>query len=323
MQKLRIGVVGLGHRGRHILKLSTDGFDFIVPAAACDIRPANWFEKQWLQEKAMCEQLPDTKFYENYDQMLDEAGLDVVIVETGADIHADFVGKRFNAISTCSDIRLSQLGGRLLWKAAQKSQNNFRRANPNEGNSHPLWICTRGYRENRTDEANIFIEHVAVKASPSNENGDWRKLLSPIRYCTHSLGPLLAILDEDLTRVSSFGTGQHGDFYEPGVTKDDMVCAQFQTPSGVVVRLMRNGRCRAKIGHHNYRVFGTEVTVSESINVGVTARSFVIIPLNTIRPAIWLSSRVTTCPLNMLIIPKPPVMVVWIMLCWIIFFRQC
>ena len=37
-----------------------------------------------------------------------------------------------------------------------------------------------------------------------------------------------------------------------------MMCAQFKTESGVVIRLMRNGRCRAEIGHHNYRVFGTE-----------------------------------------------------------------
>lgn len=36
------------------------------------------------------------------------------------------------------------------------------------------------------------------------------------------------------------------------------MCAQFQTDSGVVVRLLRNGRCRANIGHHNYRVFGSE-----------------------------------------------------------------
>ena len=41
-------------------------------------------------------------------------------------------------------------------------------------------------------------------------------------------------------------------------TKDDMACAQFRTEGGVVVRLQRNGRCRANIGHHNYRVFGTE-----------------------------------------------------------------
>ena len=87
-----------------------------------------------------------------------------------------------------------------------------------------------------------------------NENGDWRKLLIPIRYCPHSLGPLLRILTEDLRYCSCFGTGKHS----PESTKDDMMCAQFRTESGVVVRLMRNGRCRADIGHHTYRVFGTE-----------------------------------------------------------------
>jgi predicted dehydrogenase len=91
-----------------------------------------------------------------------------------------------------------------------------------------------------------------------NMNGDWRKLLIPIRYCTHSLGPLLTILDEELRKVSCFGTGMHADPAVRKANKDDMMCAQFQTDSGVVVRLMRNGYCRANIGHHNYRVFGTE-----------------------------------------------------------------
>jgi predicted dehydrogenase len=95
-----------------------------------------------------------------------------------------------------------------------------------------------------------------------NENGDWRRLLIPIRYCTHSLGPLLNILNEELRKVSCFGTGEHADKSEykrvNGNITDDMMCANFQTDSGVVVRLMRNKRCRADIGHHNYRVFGTE-----------------------------------------------------------------
>jgi predicted dehydrogenase len=93
-----------------------------------------------------------------------------------------------------------------------------------------------------------------------NENGDWRKLLIPIRYYTHSLGPLLTVLEEDLRRVSCFGTGQHAisEEYSENDRQDDMSCAQFQTESGVVVRFMRNGRCRADIGLHNYRVFGTE-----------------------------------------------------------------
>lgn len=44
--KIRVGVVGLGHRGRHMLKLAAEGFDCVVPAAACDIIEKNWYERQ-------------------------------------------------------------------------------------------------------------------------------------------------------------------------------------------------------------------------------------------------------------------------------------
>ena len=87
-----------------------------------------------------------------------------------------------------------------------------------------------------------------------NENGDWRKKLIPIRYCTHSLGPLLSILNEELRRVSCFGTGPQTNERDT----DDMMCAQFQTESGVIVRLMRISRCRAETQGRSYRVFGTE-----------------------------------------------------------------
>ena len=37
-----------------------------------------------------------------------------------------------------------------------------------------------------------------------------------------------------------------------------MQAALFQTESGVTIRLLRNGRCKAFFGHHSYRVFGTK-----------------------------------------------------------------
>ena len=44
-------------------------------------------------------------FYESYDEMLEKAKLDVVIVETGADIHAEFCTKALNKnINVLSDI---------------------------------------------------------------------------------------------------------------------------------------------------------------------------------------------------------------------------
>ncbi len=269
MKKIRLGVVGLGHRGRNVLKLAADSFECVEAVAACDIRKENWFETQWLQERPLAESLPGANFYDNYERMLDKAALDAVIVETGADIHADFCRKALaKDINVLTDIPVvaSLVEAEFLWKAAERSKAMISvGANPNYARYARvlLDLYRRGFlgkpycmeaeyiHWSRPDNA----EHVHL-----NENGDWRKLLSPIRYCTHSLGPLLMILEEELTKVSCFGTGRHA-VDEKGAmcgSKDDMQCAQFQTDSGVVVRIMRNGRCRAEIGHHSYRVFGTE-----------------------------------------------------------------
>ncbi|MBE5867477.1 MAG: Gfo/Idh/MocA family oxidoreductase [Lachnospiraceae bacterium] len=266
MKKLRLGVVGLGHRGRAMFKLSAD-FDCIEPAAACDILPRNWYEKQWLSDKPLAEMFPNAVFYEDYDKMLDEAGLDIVIVETGADIHAEFCSKALaKNINVLSDIPVvaNLKEAELLWKAEQQSSAIFSTgANPNEQKFTVLLkeFWQKGLLGKPYYMEAEYIHWSLPKSSESihlNENGDWRRLLIPVRYCTHSLGPLLTVLTEELRTVSCFGTGMHADDYAPGYKKDDMMCAQFQTDSGVVVRFLKNARCRAAIGHHNYRVFGTE-----------------------------------------------------------------
>lgn len=267
MKKIRLGVVGLGHRGREMYKLAAQGFDCIVPAAACDIRPVNWYEKQWLSNASLAEMFPNTAFYEDYDQMLKEADLDAVIVETGADIHAEFcckaLAKNINVLSDIPMVASLKEAGEL-WEAARKSSAIISTgANPNE---QKFTVLLKDFWQKGLLGKPYYMEaeyiHWSLPKSESSihmyENGDWRKLLIPIRYCTHSLGPLLTVLSEELRKVSCFGTGAHADDYKYNVRKDDMMCAQFQTDSGVVVRLLRNSRCRADIGHHNYRVFGTE-----------------------------------------------------------------
>lgn len=267
MKEIRLGVVGLGHRGREMYKLAAQGFDCIVPAAACDIKAVNWYEKQWLSDASLAEMFPNTVFYEDYERMLAEAELDAVLVETGADIHASFCCKALEKnINVLSDIPMvaSLQEAEDLWKASLKSSAIISTgANPNEQKFAVLLqdFMQKGLLGKPYCMEAEYIHWSLPKSETSvhlNENGDWRKLLIPIRYCTHSLGPLLTILDEELRKVSCFGTGQHSNDYLQDVRKDDMMSAQFQTDSGVVIRLLRNGRCRADIGHHNYRVFGTE-----------------------------------------------------------------
>lgn len=270
MKKIRVGVVGLGHRGRAMFKLAGK-FDYVECVAACDILPRNWYETQWHEDYPFSEIFPDSVFYENYDKMLEKANLDAVIIETGADIHADFcikaLKKNINVLTDIPVVANLDEADRL-WKAAQKSSAIISvGANPNE---QKFSVLLNEFYQNGKLGKPYYLEAEYIHWTHPyrnsktvvalNENGNWRKLLSPIRYCTHSLGPLLTVLDEDLRRVSCFGTGQHAAAEEYGKSnkKDDMSCAQFQTESGVIVRLMRNGRCRADIGHHNYRVFGTE-----------------------------------------------------------------
>jgi len=77
----------------------------------------------------------------------------------------------------------------------------------------------------------------------------------PIRYCTHSLGPLLSILKEDLRKVYCVSTGSKVTDNE---FANDYNSAFFQTDSGVVVRMTASFINNCVGGHHSYHVYGTK-----------------------------------------------------------------
>ena len=79
MEKISLGVVGLGHRGRELFKLAAK-FDCVIPAAVCDLRSENWYEKQWLSDAPMSELFPDVIFYTDYEKMLDEVKPDIAFI---------------------------------------------------------------------------------------------------------------------------------------------------------------------------------------------------------------------------------------------------
>ena len=62
MKKIRVGVVGLGRRGRDMLQLASS-FGCVEVAAACDIRVHNWFETQWGYTAPFAEYFPEAAFF--------------------------------------------------------------------------------------------------------------------------------------------------------------------------------------------------------------------------------------------------------------------
>ena len=263
MEKIRFGVVGLGHRGRHMARLAKDAFDFTEFVCACDVDPLLWSEKQWLQDRALKENYPDVAFYADYAEMLEKEQLDLVLVETGADVHADFciraLDKNINVFSDIPSVANLDEAQRL-WQAEQKSKAKVMTgANPNEWGFVNAMVDL--YQKGLLGEPYYMeAEYIHASKMPPEINpliihSPWRKSLPPIRYCTHSLGPLLRIMKEDIRYAICLGTGTHID---PASERDDMQVALFQTESGVTIRLLRNGRCKAFFGHHSYRVFGTK-----------------------------------------------------------------
>ena len=82
MKKFRLGVVGLGHRGRGMFKGVAKGIGDFEAVAACDLNPALWFEPTNSYyggtQPALAECMPDVAFFESYDDMIEKAGLDEI-----------------------------------------------------------------------------------------------------------------------------------------------------------------------------------------------------------------------------------------------------
>ncbi len=270
MDKLiRLAVVGQGGRGRSMVRLAAENFKDVELVAACDLKPEMWNTPRSQNEKAQCEIFPKTKFYTSLDQMLDENAIDILLVETGADVHAESCIKALRRdINVFSDIPsvadLEEAGA--LWQAKAASKARFMTgANPNEWGFVNA-LCDF-YEKGLLGEP-YYMEAEYLHPMDAWEyalccshDSQWRKTLPSIRYCTHSLGPLLRILKDDLREVVCFGTGMHTTAEwrnDPEYDQDDIQAALFRTDNNAVVRLLRNGEKTAvRIGHHSYRVFGT------------------------------------------------------------------
>ena len=152
----------------------------------------------------MCESFPETVFYEDFHKMLDEAKLDVLLVETGADVHAQFCADGLSRnINVMSDIPVvaNLEEADMLWEVAKKSKAMFSTgANPNEAKFSVMLkdLYQRGFlgKPYCMEAEYIHWSKGGAASKFLTENGNWRKLLCPIRYCTHSLGPLLAVMEE-------------------------------------------------------------------------------------------------------------------------------
>ncbi len=256
-KEIRLGLVGYGQnvthndlgggRGAGLLRLATTAFEGVRAVGICDKDP----------HALGCarEKFAGVPCFQDFDTMLKDVAMDALLIETPAHLHAEFASKALaRDIHVISDIPTvhSAEEADILWAAQQQSKAFYMTgANAN----------FKGFIETALDlkRRGLFGEPYYVEAAYLHDCREywdqtpWRKTMMPILYCTHSLGPVLRLIDEDLEWVSCFDTGSHVTG-EPGV--HDAMTATFRTKSNVVVHLLTSFCHNSPIGYqHNYRFF--------------------------------------------------------------------
>ena len=247
-ERIKFAVAGYGPRGKSVFDLAVRSCPDVAPVAVCDS------DEEKLRVAG--EKYPAVSLFADTERMLSEVDIDALFVATPAPVHAPLccqaLAKDIHVLSEVPAVATAQ-EAEELWRAQQASRAFYM-----------LGACTNmwGFVQAAVDLVEkghlgkpyyMEAEYVHNLRSLFDET-PWRKYYDSIRYCTHSLGPLLRLIDEDLQWVSSFGTGSHIN-EEPG--QHDAMVAIFRTSSNVVVRLLTSFINNYPSTIHGYRVYGT------------------------------------------------------------------
>jgi predicted dehydrogenase len=248
MKRLRFGIVGYGLRGK-ILASACRQFSEVEVAAVCDRGEA-------VRDRAQAD-FPGTRTFSDHLSMFDSGKIDAVLVETPPETHADCtVAALERGIHVLSDVPAVHAvsEARLLWDAVRKSKAVYMM-----GATTNYWAFVDAGRDilSRGLLGRPFYceaDYVADLGEMTRQT-PWRQYYEPIRYCTHSLGPILHWLNEDLRSVSCFDAGSHAH----GDPKEhDAMVAIFRTQSRVLVKLLTSFINAHPVPYHRYLLQGTQ-----------------------------------------------------------------
>lgn len=260
MKSLRVGVVGLG-RGRLFVDLfrKTPGCEVV---AVCDTA-----------ERTLTP-FADLATHTDFNRFLGE-GLDVVAVISPGPVHAEqsIKAMQSGAHVLCeTPCVYSVEEAKAVVSAVRSTGKTFMLA---EDYAWSGWVChvkesaRRGelgevvYAEGdyTHDCRNIMLIDkdgyvpYAERASHPDAVKSWRAThLPPILYTSHTLGPLLHIMDDRIVSAVGFSTGTHT---APDLGTIDLEAGLFETEKGAVVRLT-NGFTVAHPFALTYNLVGTK-----------------------------------------------------------------
>ncbi len=253
MKEIRIGLAGLGGRGRHWLK-TLDGFNGYRVTAICD--PITELHEPSF---AVLENPDSVTAYTRYDDLLADPNVDAIALtvrckEQGAlAAQALEAGKHVNSevpaahtLEDCWRIVLAAERSGLVYQLAEQSRFSgvvtAWRDLVKEGKLGKVTFCEGQYighkdpaRYHRLPGTAQLVPIADLAAHPEAEP-TWINLMPPIHYLPHELSPILMIIDDRVTEVTAMSTRSpsyiHGEIQQP-----DIQLAIMKTANDTLMRL--------------------------------------------------------------------------------------
>jgi predicted dehydrogenase len=283
--KLKVGVLG-GGRGMGFIR----GYQLMEETevvAACD---AVALRRQELEQAGV------PRVYATYEDMLSDEKLDIVVVCSGAPYHPDQVVMALDmGCHVQSEVPASYdlEGCRKIVKAVKRTGLKYMMAeNYHYAPYFALWkkwlqegrlgqpICLEGEYIHDCRELHWHVVETGATISGSRlQQGQkafpmWRSghlYRHPINYVTHSLGPLLWLLEDRCISVSCMGAGP---FTEPSEDMIDYQIALCNTAQGRLLRITCAFSLHSGGGKSWYSVYGTKGYMESARANGHMVRSF-------------------------------------------------
>jgi predicted dehydrogenase len=255
LTRYRIGVVGVARGAGFVNQFPV--FPQAEIAALCDLDQAA------LAEVARPLGLPDRALFTDYGRFL-EAPLDIVVVSTPMQYHAEqaigaleagkHVLSEVTAATTIADcekiVQTVKRTGLVYMMAENTCYYHFVR-------QWKDWMRQGRLGDIFYAEAEYIHELHNMIYNPQTGERYWRADRPPIYYCSHSLGPLLMLMEDRIVQA----TGAHSGYsilpadIGPGAL--NMEVALFKTQRGAVIKLLRSSVAYRKPAIHFYSLYGS------------------------------------------------------------------
>ena len=247
---LKVGVAGL-NRGAGLLNMFALQKDVRV-TAGCDV---NVQRAESVKERTGLDAV-----YTDYDEFLSH-DMDMVVVATPMPFHVKHsVAALESGRHVMSEVIIANSMGECesLVKAVEKSGKKYMLAE-----NCCYWYFVQKWRETVANgkigkpiyaEAE-YIHDTRSLMRDSEGKPTWRANRPPIHYITHSMGPLLSVMNDRCVSAVGMGTGAN---IEPDVCSEDMEVGLFRTEKGGVIKVLRGAAVERHPAFHYYSIYGTE-----------------------------------------------------------------